>query len=149
MRQNLENIVDFYSLLGLKRSASEVEIKQAYRKMAFRYHPDRNPGDKQAAEKFTEVLQAYGIYLTAASVIFMIERHARPVKKRRRKKNHKTSNLAITSIKDSVTRTTSKRRVSHDPKLNHNLNARNAPPSARITSSHVKAGPGDRAANNS
>jgi len=57
----LENLVDFYSLLGLKRNASEAEIKQAYRKMAFRYHPDRNPEDKQAAEKFTQVLQAYGI----------------------------------------------------------------------------------------
>jgi curved DNA-binding protein CbpA len=54
-------MVDFYSLLGLKRNASEAEIKQAYRKMAFRYHPDRNPQDNKAAEKFTQVLQAYGI----------------------------------------------------------------------------------------
>jgi DnaJ-class molecular chaperone len=73
----LENPVDFYSLLGLKRSASEVEIKQAYRKMAFRYHPDRNPGDKQAAEKFTEVLQAYGI-LSDGSKRDIYDRATRP-----------------------------------------------------------------------
>ena len=71
------NVVDFYSLLGLKRNASEAEIKQAYRKMAFRYHPDRNPGDKQAAEKFTQVLQAYGI-LSDGSKRDVYDRATRP-----------------------------------------------------------------------
>jgi curved DNA-binding protein CbpA len=73
----LENVVDFYSLLELERSASEAEIKQAYRKMAFRYHPDRNPKDKQAAEKFTQVLQAYGI-LSDSSKRSIYDRATRP-----------------------------------------------------------------------
>jgi curved DNA-binding protein CbpA len=73
----LENPIDFYALLGLKRNASEAEIKQAYRKMAFRYHPDRNPGDKQAAQRFTEVLQAYGI-LSDGSKRDIYDRATRP-----------------------------------------------------------------------
>jgi curved DNA-binding protein CbpA len=73
----LENLVDFYSLLGLRRNASEPEIKQAYRKMAFRYHPDRNPDDKHAAEKFTQVLQAYGI-LSDSSKRSIYDRATRP-----------------------------------------------------------------------
>ena len=52
---------DFYSALGLKPSASPQEIKRAYRQMVFRYHPDRNPGNDQAAEKFKQVLDAYNI----------------------------------------------------------------------------------------
>jgi curved DNA-binding protein CbpA len=75
--ENLENLVDFYSLLGLKRDASEVEIKQAYRKMAFRYHPDRNPEDKQATEKFNQVLQAYGI-LSDSTKRNLYDRATRP-----------------------------------------------------------------------
>ena len=55
----MENTTDYYSLLGIKRHANPGEIKQAYRKMVFRYHPDRNPDDEQAAEKFKQVLEAY------------------------------------------------------------------------------------------
>jgi DnaJ-class molecular chaperone len=56
----LENTADLYSVLGIKPGANELEVKQAYRKMVFRYHPDRNPGDADAAQKFNEVLKAYG-----------------------------------------------------------------------------------------
>lgn len=50
---------DFYTILGVKKSASKEEIKSAYRKLAMQYHPDRNPNNKTAEEKFKEVSQAY------------------------------------------------------------------------------------------
>ncbi len=49
---------DYYSVLGVSRNASEKEIKSAYRKLARKYHPDVNPGDKSAEEKFKEVSEA-------------------------------------------------------------------------------------------
>jgi DnaJ-class molecular chaperone len=52
---------DFYDTLGVKRDASEDDIKKAYRKLARQYHPDRNPGDKQAEAKFKEVQLAYDV----------------------------------------------------------------------------------------
>src|SRR5688572_3181217 len=52
---------DYYEVLGLKRSASQDEIKKAYRKSALKYHPDRNPGDAQAEKKFKEISEAYEI----------------------------------------------------------------------------------------
>lgn len=52
---------DYYEVLGVSRSASEEELKKAYRKLAMKYHPDRNPGDKQAEEHFKEASQAYQI----------------------------------------------------------------------------------------
>jgi DnaJ-class molecular chaperone len=54
-------MADYYDVLGVKRDASEDEIKKAYRKLARQYHPDRNPGDKQAEAKFKEVQDAYDI----------------------------------------------------------------------------------------
>lgn len=52
---------DYYKILGVDRKASDDEIKRAYRKLALRYHPDRNAGDKQAEEKFKEINEAYQV----------------------------------------------------------------------------------------
>ena len=52
---------DFYELLGVSRSVDEKELKRAYKKQAMKYHPDRNPDDKQAETKFKEVNEAYSI----------------------------------------------------------------------------------------
>jgi molecular chaperone DnaJ len=52
---------DFYEILGVTRSASADEIKKAYRKVAMQYHPDRNPGDKTAEDKFKEAAEAYEV----------------------------------------------------------------------------------------
>ena len=52
---------DFYEILGINKSASTDEIKKAYRKVAMQYHPDRNPGDKSAEEKFKEAAEAYEV----------------------------------------------------------------------------------------
>jgi len=52
---------DYYEVLGVKKNASEEEIKKAYRKLAREFHPDRNPGDKNAEGKFKEVQEAYDV----------------------------------------------------------------------------------------
>lgn len=52
---------DYYEILGLSRHADEEEIKRAYRQLALRYHPDRNPGDKDAEEKFKQAAEAYEV----------------------------------------------------------------------------------------
>ena len=63
---------DYYEVLGVDRSASSEELKKAYRKVAMKYHPDRNPGDEEAEEKFKEaydVLRCFGVEVSKASPI--------------------------------------------------------------------------------
>ena len=52
---------DYYEVLGVDKNASEDDIKKAYRKIAIKYHPDRNPGNKEAEEKFKEAAEAYDV----------------------------------------------------------------------------------------
>lgn len=52
---------DYYATLGIQKNATEDEIKKAYRNLAFKYHPDRNPGDKSAEENFKKINEAYSV----------------------------------------------------------------------------------------
>jgi DnaJ-class molecular chaperone len=54
---------DYYGILGIKPEASEEEIKRAYRQLALKYHPDRNPGNKQAEERFKDISEAYAVLM--------------------------------------------------------------------------------------
>ncbi|MBE9238163.1 J domain-containing protein [Anabaena aphanizomenioides LEGE 00250] len=59
--QNLQNFRDYYEILGVTKEASSEEIKKVYRRLARQYHPDLNPGDKEAEEKFKTIGEAYEI----------------------------------------------------------------------------------------
>ena len=52
---------DFYEVLGLEKGASDAEIKKAFRKLALKYHPDKNQGNKEAEERFKEINEAYQV----------------------------------------------------------------------------------------
>ena len=55
---------DYYEVLGVVRTATDVEIKSAYRKLAMKFHPDKNPGDHTAEDKFKEAAEAYAVLPT-------------------------------------------------------------------------------------
>ena len=57
----MANKRDYYEVLGIDKSADKETIKKAYRKLAIKYHPDRNPGNKEAEEKFKEATEAYEV----------------------------------------------------------------------------------------
>ena len=52
---------DYYKMLGVQKNATEAELKKAYRKLAMKHHPDRNPDDKEAEQKFKELNEAYSV----------------------------------------------------------------------------------------
>ncbi|MDH3996466.1 MAG: DnaJ domain-containing protein, partial [Desulfobulbaceae bacterium] len=54
-------VMDYYEVLGIKKDSSAQDIKKAYRKLAMKYHPDRNKGDKEAEEKFKKLSEAYAV----------------------------------------------------------------------------------------
>jgi len=63
---------DYYEVLGVSRSASKQELKKAFKKLAMKYHPDRNPDDQAAADKFKEAAEAYEVLSDAEKKLHMI-----------------------------------------------------------------------------
>ena len=71
---------DYYDVLGVGKNASPDELKSAYRKLAVKYHPDKNPGDKVAEDKFKEASEAYGILSDKSKKKIMITLDTRHLK---------------------------------------------------------------------
>ena len=57
---------DYYEVLGVERGATDADLKKAYRRLAMKYHPDRNPGDKESEDKFKEANEAYEVLSDAS-----------------------------------------------------------------------------------
>jgi len=60
---------DYYNVLGVSKNASDEELKRAYRKLAMKYHPDKNPNKKEAEERFKEINEAYAVLRDRKSVV--------------------------------------------------------------------------------
>ena len=75
---------DYYEILDVSRTATDQEIKSSYRKLALKFHPDRNPGDKKAEEKFKEAAEAYAVLSDARQARPL--RSLRPRRRRRRRR---------------------------------------------------------------
>ncbi len=60
---------DYYEILGVSKTATDEELKKSYRKLALKFHPDRNPNDKDAEEKFKEAAEAYEVLSNKENMI--------------------------------------------------------------------------------
>ena len=69
---------DYYEVLGVSRTASEAEMKSAFRKLAMQFHPDRNPGDHACEHKFKEINEAYEILKDGTKLALYSDRFRRP-----------------------------------------------------------------------
>ena len=75
---------DYYEVLGVERGADDATLKKAYRKLAKKYHPDMNPGDKEAEAKFKEATEAYTVLIPGD--IREVQRHRGHLRSRRGRK---------------------------------------------------------------